>query len=314
MDTFYKREEAAVALETIAASRRLTLRAREEHTAVHMADIETERIVVSQTSQGRRSWRLCAKAGDEDVLDEIVLRIQGIVTKNNLVPRNLRSCTLAKAQFLSQHVEICGLDTATFEASMGQINAIHELFSDYLSGIDITPVPDGPNSTNCSLGAANRVFSRKYDLPTEQDNDFEPGLDPIGLLDKLKGTEFFHAPENMVKYFRRVKAATETQVKPVYEGFIPGAFKPGDIVEMQLCIVGVSAAKNSVKITTRLQALTLLDDTFTKAATIARAEAAVKHAVPTAVRRRVGYFHEDDQEERKAKKARSSEEIMQGVE
>jgi hypothetical protein len=48
-----------------------------------------------------------------------------------------------------------------------------------------------------------------------------------------------------------------------YQEFIPGGFRIGDIVEMQVCFVGVTV-KNTVKITTRLQALTLLDNSFTK--------------------------------------------------
>jgi hypothetical protein len=50
-----------------------------------------------------------------------------------------------------------------------------------------------------------------------------------------------------------------------YEDTIPGAFKVGDIVEIQVSFVGVFTAQNEVKVTSRLQAVTLLDTTFTKA-------------------------------------------------
>ncbi|KAJ6514266.1 hypothetical protein C8R47DRAFT_1206635 [Mycena vitilis] len=305
MDSFYNKADAAEALEAIACGRRETLQARKSNSTVHLADADLDLIAVKETIQGRTSWRLCLKFPEEDdVLDEIVMRVQGIVTKNHLVPKNVQACTPAKAQFLSQQVEICGLETATFDDAMTKITALHGLFGEYLTGVEVKPIQDGPYSTSNALGASNRVFSQKSDMPTEQDNHFQDGVDPLGRLERLKSPDLIHAPDNIVQYFKKSKIQREGQ--SVYEEFIPGSFKVGDIVEMQFCLVAMSSARSTVKITTRLQALTLLDDSFAKLAATNRIDAAIRKAIPTAVRRKIGYFQEDEDEARKVKKRRGS--------
>lgn len=90
---------------------------------------------------------------------------------------------------------------------------------------------------------------------------------------------------------------------------------------MQVSFVAMAAAQNRVKVTTRLQALTLLDNKFSKvrtpityidryqthpplqAASASRLKS-VDNRTKTAVRRKVGYFKEDDEDEREHKKSR----------
>jgi hypothetical protein len=43
-----------------------------------------------ELSEGRKSWRLCIKGEEEDVSDEVIVRIQGVLVKNNLVPKNVK--------------------------------------------------------------------------------------------------------------------------------------------------------------------------------------------------------------------------------
>ncbi|KAJ7114755.1 hypothetical protein C8R44DRAFT_629792 [Mycena epipterygia] len=109
------------------------------------------------------------------------------------------------------------------------------------------------------FSASNRLFTRRSEAPTEQDNSFEPGVDPVQRFAKLKGTELIHAPENMVKYYRLKGNANHDK----YQAIVPGTFQPGDVVEMQVAFVAIMSEKK-IKITKRLQALTLLDDSFTK--------------------------------------------------
>ncbi|KAJ7077790.1 hypothetical protein C8R44DRAFT_654912, partial [Mycena epipterygia] len=53
----------------------------------------------------------------------------------------------------------------------------------------------------------------------------------------------------------------------VYLEFVPGGFKIGDIVELQISFVTIPAAMNRVKATIRLQAVTLLSNKYSKAST-----------------------------------------------
>lgn len=45
---------------------------------------------------------------------------------------------------------------------------------------------------------------------------------------------------------------------------MPGSFKTGDIVEIQLSFVGIATGQGDIKVTSRLQAVTVLDNSFTK--------------------------------------------------
>ncbi|KAJ7927370.1 hypothetical protein B0H13DRAFT_1861367 [Mycena leptocephala] len=303
MDHFYNTDAAAQKLEVLAAARREALKSRGDSQILHLADIDTESVGVVESFQGRRSWRICIKQGDDEVNDEIVIRLQGILTRNNLVPKNLASCPAAKVQFLTQNAEIHGAETATFKESMAKLDAIRELFAQHLVGVELVPIAERSSTTGNLFSASNRIFTLKSDSPTEQDNEFQLGVDPMRMLARKKTGDLIHAPDNIVKYFKRV-AHKDHQPSHTYEDFIPGGFKVGDIVEMQVCIVAMASAKSTVKITTRLQALTLLDNKFSTEATIARKEAAIQ-PFRTAIRRKVGYFREDEEDEKRVKKSRS---------
>ncbi|KAJ7016596.1 hypothetical protein C8F04DRAFT_1280984 [Mycena alexandri] len=300
MDRFYDKINASVKLEELASARRNALKARNSKCTVHLADIELQDVDVRMLVQGKKTWRLCVPDEEGDVNDEVVVRMQGILTKNNLVPRNVQTCAPNRAQFLTQHVEVCGLDTSTFTDSMARLESIKERFAQQLAGLEVAPMVE-PTEVD-KFVASNRVFSLKTDVPCEQDNFFEDGVDSAGLLHKLKRSELIHAPENIVKYFRK---KTVDEMNIVYAPFYPGGFQIGDLVELQVSFVAISVNKSIVKITTRLQAVTLLDNKFSQEASIARAVAALRQT-NVAMRRKVGYFAEDEEEDRKFKKQRTA--------
>ncbi|KAJ7183729.1 hypothetical protein C8R46DRAFT_1209878 [Mycena filopes] len=307
MDAFYDKDKAGNELEKIAHGSREALSCRTLSTVFHLADIELENTNVQATNAGRRNWRLCSQSEDDmDVSDELVVRMQGIVTKNNLVPRNVQSCSPSKAQFLSQFIEICGAGSASFAGAIQNLKSVHERFSQQLAGVDVLPMPDVSARSQDAFAASNRIFTPKSDVPTEQDNTFQDGVDSAGLLNKLKRDEYIHAPENVVLYFRKKSTPDDESLQ--YVPFFPGGFRVGDIVELQVSFVAIASAMNKVKITTRLHAVTLLDNQFTTAATTARASTVTAQVAAPAIRRKIGYFIEDEEEARKSKKQRKAEE------
>ncbi|KAJ7086953.1 hypothetical protein C8R44DRAFT_900920 [Mycena epipterygia] len=196
-------------------------------------------------------------------MDEVVFRIQGIVMKNELVPKGANNCSTRKAIYLSQYVEICGINTATFEACIANILDVHQKFGQHLAGTPMCDLVTRLSADGVVFSAGNRLFTRRSEAPTEQDNSFEPGVDPVQRFAKLKGTELIHAPENMVKYYRLKGNAQWVNNHDKYQTIAPGTFQPGDIVEMQVAFIAIMSEKK-ITITKRLQALTLLDDSYTK--------------------------------------------------
>ncbi|KAJ7020368.1 hypothetical protein C8F04DRAFT_1196699 [Mycena alexandri] len=301
MDTFYDKD-AATELDVISNESCRALSARAQDSVVHMSDLQLENIVVRETNLGRKNWKFCVVGDDSDVNDELVVRIQGMMTKNNLVPRNVQSCSPAKAQFLSQNIEICGGDSPTFAECIAKIASVHDRFEQQLAGVDVVPMADGVDNRRDLFAASNRIFTLKSDVPNEQDNTFQDGVDSSGLLHKLKRSDYIHAPENIVQYFRKKTPSGEGTV---YVPFFPGGFKVGDLVELQVSFVAVAVTLSKVKVTTRLQVVTLLSSKWSNAATMARAAAAVKRIGQPAIRKRVGYYTEDEDEARKFKKSRT---------
>jgi hypothetical protein len=105
---------------------------------------------------------------------------------------------------MCQYLEICGLSSDTFAISVAKLEEVNQRFADHFSGVKVVGIARPAASLGPALGASNRIFTLKTDAPTEQDNAFAEGLDPVGVLEKLKSRELIHAPDNMVKYYKCV--------------------------------------------------------------------------------------------------------------
>ncbi|KAJ6459155.1 hypothetical protein C8R47DRAFT_1226694 [Mycena vitilis] len=305
MDKFYD-ACAGKMLESISADRRDALAVADNVAMKHLSDLEADDMDIVATGN-KKNWRLCVRdEEDGQVSDEVIFRAQGIVLKNNLTPKNTVSCPARKVPFICQHIEVCGLDSPTFREAIAKTEEVNERFHEHFSSVTVVDLVRPASSLGPVIAASNRLFTIKTDAPTKQDTDFVDGLDPTGALEKLKHRELIHAPDNMVHYFRFVAVGADSG-KVKYEKTVPGTFKAGDIVEIQMSFVAIQAANSEIKVTARLQAVTLLDASFTKAATIARNRARIETKPQQAVRRKIGYFHEDQEEPERAAKKRNVE-------
>ncbi|KAJ7131530.1 hypothetical protein C8R43DRAFT_1133754 [Mycena crocata] len=303
MDQFYDSAGAVKLLEKISSERRNTLAGGNQDAIQHMSDMSTEGLTIVETGHIRKTWRLCTTEDEHGVSDEVVFRIQGIITKNNLIPRNVMACPPKKIVYISQQADICGLGSTEFLNAIAKLEEVNEKFEEHFSGQNFVRLASAPSAVGPSFTASNRLFTAKNDAPTEQDNNFLFGVDPIGSLTKMKGTEFIHAPENMVRYFKwQSKVDDDRPTK--YVETVPGAFRVGDLVEMQVSFVAFLGFHKEIRVTSRLQAITMLDNSYSKAATLARSVHRAMPVAQKAVRRKVGYMYDDNIEEegRQAKK------------
>lgn len=85
---------------------------------------------------------------------------------------------------------------------MAKVSLIHKKFAQHLSIAQFTPHVEAQGAVGTLFAASNRLFTSKRDAPTEQDNEFEYGLDPVGIIGRRKTEDLIHAPANIVKYFR----------------------------------------------------------------------------------------------------------------
>ncbi|KAJ7822233.1 hypothetical protein B0H13DRAFT_2376771 [Mycena leptocephala] len=301
MDSFYPRSRAASKLEEAAILNRAMLDKRAELTTQHLASAQTGLLLVKPSGYDDNQWILCSDSEEDGAVEEAMFRVQGILTENKLVPRDLPPPGSRQIRYLAQHAELCGLETETFAIAKAKIAEIKQRFAEHLCNAVFQIASEKVGPFGSTVTATNRFFTCKRDAPTEQDGEFEDGVDPMGVLSRLKTEDLIHAAENRVKYFKLIIGDENT--KPQYVQTGPGSFKVGDVVEMQMSFIAIKMNNGRIKITHRLQALSLLSDVFTKEGDTGRANATTKFVSKrVAIRRKVGYFYEDEEEARAYKK------------
>ncbi|KAJ7715115.1 hypothetical protein B0H16DRAFT_1742204 [Mycena metata] len=268
MNQFYRTKDAASCLEAEAESIRAAMAAQRTATSQHLADLNVEEATVVECGLGRKSWRICVPNPADGIADEVVFAIQGIITRANLVPTNVQHMDHRRAMRLTQHLEVTGFETGVFEECMTRLELAQDLFAQHFSGHPITRLTIPVGRTGHVLGASNRIFTPKVDAPTEQGSEFQPGMDPLGALERLKTEELIHGPENIVRYYKRTKEKSTSKIS--YDTSFPGIFRPGDVAEMHASLIAIRTGDRKIKVTCRLHAVTLLDSSYTKAATMER--------------------------------------------
>ncbi|KAJ7715764.1 hypothetical protein B0H16DRAFT_1741720 [Mycena metata] len=287
MDEFYDHISAASALETEARERRKLAAENHSTTFQHLADLDLESSVVIEGGSFRKNWRLCVPCDEDGVMDEVVFAIQGILTNVGLVPLAIGKLDHRRTVKLAQRVEISGLNTATFEEALNKLENTSDKLTQHFSGQTVRKISTANGRFGRPIASSNRIFTLRADSPTDQGTDFEPGLDPLGTLEKLTTREVFHGPDNVVKYYRRAKNPKDGS--NVYDSGFPGSFKIGDIVEMQA-----------------LHALTMLDDSFTKEAATRRTASKKRPTATATIRCRVGHYEEGFQNKKARVEAEDS--------
>ncbi|KAJ6486004.1 hypothetical protein C8R45DRAFT_931026 [Mycena sanguinolenta] len=299
IDSFYNSEGAKLKLGELAATRRIAVRVRNADGIAYLADAnvclnkvfdawysngsQVDDFKVTESSNGQKNWRLCIRENEEDdVWTECIFQLQA----------------------LTQAADVIGLDSNTFEDTLLKVPAIAKWFEEHL--LDATLINNVVSTRPIGnvFGVGNRLFTSRQNAPTEQDNPFHPGLDLLGFLASMKGESYIHSPENMVHYFTRIYDNRTMNFD--YAPFIPGGFRVGDIVELQMTFVAILYGVNKVKVTSRLQAVTLLNNMFSKEAHVVRTKAMERGVTSTLIRRRVRYSQADIDEECKHKKNREN--------
>ncbi|KAJ7224008.1 hypothetical protein C8J57DRAFT_1482106 [Mycena rebaudengoi] len=286
MDEHYHLKEAIARLAKLSSRRRAATEDRDDPSDRHLGAIDpsadreqADTVAVHQTGETRKEWRLCGceEGGTEPV--EMTARVQGILVTSDLVPSSRRHSKasdnfqnpfnhLKHSEFnriyLSQRVSISGYGTEDFADSMGKKEELYGLFERYF--------PEGTmRNTNIAAPLKHDIFAcqlRDCSPPkqtplTVEDIPFPPQMDPIGVLEQLKGSDLMHVKENQVVCMKRLRDTRTGDI--IYVSASPANFRPGDIVELE---TGQDHRDDH-----RLQSITLLDSNFSKGAELRRRDA-----------------------------------------
>jgi hypothetical protein len=166
-------------------------------------------------NKDRHQYQL-VKEGPGGELEEIVLRLTGILTRCELPPilKLPRYCSVdLTTQFtiltnfrnpmrIRQAIQMTGLDTHKYKAALEGISAICSTFAKYLRSDKLQDWNPDMFNEWIVVGAGNRYFSTGAIAASAEVVPFNDLVDPNGILASVD-SKYRHTVDNEVGYFQR---------------------------------------------------------------------------------------------------------------
>ncbi|KAJ2914405.1 hypothetical protein MD484_g6005, partial [Candolleomyces efflorescens] len=192
-------------------------------------------------------------------LEEVVVRVPGILCFKTLPPvdRPLSANTIRHVRNLRQYVRISGLGSDTFNEFEDIVKSVHKMFSDHKGPDSSIPLPvKSAFESHFALDLHARYLTDRRVAPNERHIPFTDDVDPIRVLEGLRGARFIHTAENEVQY---LKKGYDNDNMVSYERLPPREFKEGDMVEASFSFIAYSLGENKgYKLVLQLRSLALL--------------------------------------------------------
>ncbi|KAK0445728.1 hypothetical protein EV421DRAFT_1902096 [Armillaria borealis] len=265
MDRFYDKEEAAQAIE-------LLIKERCGKDAKHLSRIPKDPDVLD---------------GSDGSQEEQVFTATGVIIAQDLPPVARESrISKDKIRFLSQYVRISGMGSIAFEDTIIALKGIQQLGEREFQEGDLEEWTQFTMQGHDVIEFSNRYFTPRSQAIDGDSVRFPMDVDPNGVPQKMAGTQWIHAEDNEVRYYRGVIDGGKKR----YMVGKPQTFRVGDIVEIQTSMVFVKDKRGLVKMKTILRAIALKAD---------RDRKQYMGSTPTTsssrMKRKIGF--EDDEEE-----------------
>ncbi|KAJ7808831.1 hypothetical protein B0H13DRAFT_2385576 [Mycena leptocephala] len=287
---FYDKVAAVKALDVAIEESKDYLEALQDPAIQHLNDLNIDPLALQAGDERSRIWRVGPIDKDGVIEEEFAFRMQGAISKLNLRPGDVENLTIAKALNTSQQISIVGLGSSLFRVGLAKLRDFHELFVRHFPAgsvanwvIDQEPI----------LNASNRYFTSLEDDPLAVHVPFEKGVDPLNKLQSFVGDQLVHSSANVVKYYKRTRDNTSDENK--FEVVLPSHFRVGDIVEVDASVIAFKSLgrKGEIKMHCILNAVTLLDATYSKAAEEAKRDSSQTISLPkTKLHRKNPYSNE----------------------
>ncbi|KAJ7482851.1 hypothetical protein B0H11DRAFT_2232228 [Mycena galericulata] len=192
IDNYFDQDAAGKALNVIVRAHAQSITAQNDPAQQHMTLIDNER-------------------GEVDM--EMVIRVQGILAKVELVPGNVSKFNMKRAANLSRRVQLIGARSPLFETAVSNTKVVQDVFVRFFRGKRVNEWSISEDLTETYLNASNRFFTTVTDNPKASMVLFGDGVDPLGVFTKLQhasGGQLVHTDDNVVHYFKLAKdPATE---------------------------------------------------------------------------------------------------------
>uniref|UniRef100_A0A8H7XX97 Uncharacterized protein n=1 Tax=Psilocybe cubensis TaxID=181762 RepID=A0A8H7XX97_PSICU len=184
---------------------------------------------------------------DIGTMDEVIFRLQGIVSDKMLPPMAKPALTVKQQPYLRTTIAITGLGDIVFNKVM------EKLFSSVLQTI---------------FPRTAQYFTKVSAYQDKSDNiGFHPLVDPDNVLASMVGDSFIHAIDNKVQFLRREILPDGTAR---YYPYNPASIQIGDIVKISVAFVAFPAQGNKYKFVVALCEILVLDQEAREKADILR--------------------------------------------
>ncbi|KDR65148.1 hypothetical protein GALMADRAFT_232988 [Galerina marginata CBS 339.88] len=257
MDEHYDLEAAKVALAEILRER--TNIHSSKGSNVQLAHANISEFQVSEFAKPR-SWRLTEFSAESAAMEEVVVRIQGVICAKMLPPvskpPNLGAMTRQRP-YIRQAATITGLGSEAFNKLHENIELIFMAFANTFPADSLDGWQGSGFNGLKAVDFHARYFDRRGPATDEsEDIPFSPLEDPEEVLAGMVGDGFFHGRDNAVNYVMR-SITREGMVR--YSPISPASIRIGDIVEVSASFVVFPCRDNRYKMVPLLRGILLLN-------------------------------------------------------
>ncbi|KAH6909729.1 hypothetical protein BKA70DRAFT_1561420 [Coprinopsis sp. MPI-PUGE-AT-0042] len=202
------------------------------------------------------TYRLTARK-DRDA--EAHFRLSGIICSKVLPPiiSKPRIAEEKHLRNLRQFVKVTGFASPTFHEIQDKLDDIMDLFRQALGPLKLTSTEGKLWEGQVAVDCHARYFTDRESASQEKHLEFGEGVDPMNILDDLRGASLIHGSDNKVEYLTKMQDPDGVWG---YEECNPSVFKEGDVVEVVVSFIAVPVKGGSYKLVTSMKALSLISN------------------------------------------------------
>ena len=178
--------------------------------------------------RGNRCRKLGVQDSEDSEIEEVVLRVQGIVCNRELPPirKPFKVFVLLTFQwmtysklcrqpnrrpYLQQSLMLTGLSLPKFNDAVMSLSAIENIFRQQAVDGNMEVWAPSAFQGHLSIDIGNRYFTPRQHALHERHISFSTAIDPDNILSEAMGEEFVHTEDNEVEYYEARKEAGRTK-------------------------------------------------------------------------------------------------------
>ena len=126
-----------------------------------------------------------------------------VIRRTYVVVSNERAAQ-RKWNYLMQRVRLTGLSAEEFDNAVLSYTMVYNKMSAQFPLESVLPWQAAVYEGHPAIDFNARYFTKRSDAPNETSLPFQTGVDPKGILKRLRGQDLIHGPDNCVQYLQHL--------------------------------------------------------------------------------------------------------------